>query len=79
MKTIRLALVCLLAAPFVPGCAGEEVIDEVPSPDDLGKADAQAFKLMGTIAYGQTIKGRGDVGTTRRASSRVRTAGRSGR
>lgn len=53
MRALRFALCSLLFA----GCAAENV-DEVPSPDDLGKADTQAFKLVGKIAYGQTVKSR---------------------
>jgi hypothetical protein len=39
-------------------CAPAEDVPEVPSPDETGKADGEPFKLKGTIAYGQTVKGR---------------------
>ncbi len=56
MKTIRTTFLSLSLA--LAACGGEEVLDEVPSPDGFGSADTQAFKIVGTLGYGQTAKSR---------------------
>lgn len=59
LRSLTPTRAALAAALLSLGAAcGEDLAAEVPSPDDLGKADGEAFVIKGSFGYGETAKGR---------------------